>query len=272
MSKGVLSVARSYTKQGLAAFILIATLSYTVAASAMPLPSSGNLLFKSDSDPVALNNDVRSDVTGRLEEIATSCSYQQASRQDWKEKIFAPYGFQVRYEIPKEMSLHTYKGDEAWQVIEIMLPLEDDPAGSGIFIKTTDQKWTYLFKCDGKKLVDLVCKPELQKFYPAEGTLYQVACQNRTKEDEQRNASNNSVLPTDAAPDTAPASGTEICEPTEKMAGAARLLIPKALERIMTGPEMDPAVRGVNEEAGAPLVVPQKGSAFEVQGDEMIFQ
>lgn len=278
--------ARTHIKQGLMAFVLIASLGYAGHANALSASTAGQLLFKSDSDAVTLNGDMQMDVTHRLEEITASCSYPQTSRQDWKEKIFAPYGFQVRYETPKRITLHTYKSGakgEVWEINEIMLPLEDDPAGSGVFVKTTDQKWTYLFKCDGKQMVDLVCKPELQKFYPEEGGLYQVACQNRVREIDQRDASLD--LPsTDKNAEMAPAAGgSEICEPLEKAAGAARLLIPEALERIASGPETDHPVRAIEQEPQntakntveneqRPLIIPQKGSAFEIQSDEMIFQ
>ena len=243
----------------------------------MPAPSSGQLLFKSDSEPVSLGNDMRMNVTQRLEEIATSCSFPQASRQDWKEKIFTPYGFQVSYATPKEMTFKTYKGGDAgeiWKVTDIMLPLEEDPAGSGIYVKTQDQAWTYLFKCDGAKMVDLVCQPDLQKYYPQEGALYQLACQNQVREDELRNAANDQDAPsTDLDAATAPAAGNETGPALEKISGAARLLVsddPRPVKDSSENPAPAEKTRAAKDIQ--PLIVPQKGAAFEVQGDEMIIQ
>lgn len=266
---------RNRTKQGLKAMSFIATLTCALAANAMSVIPGGQLLFKSDSDAVVLESGMRAHVTQALESIASSCQYPQASRQDWKEKIFSPYGFHVTYDQPHDLTFHTYKGGtagEVWKVTDIFLPLDDDPVATGIYVRTADKKWSYLFKCDGAQMIDLVCTPTLQAHMPGEGGLYQVSCANRTPRDIRQENAN--LTPAETAPDTAPAAGEAV--------GAARLLVPEALEKAIsdsitetkeTRSVEDPSAGNpVVSEKDLPFFTPEAGAAFEIQDDEMILQ
>ena len=190
-------------------FILAA---FLTAAPAWGL-SDIQFLFKSDQELVGLDAPLKTDVIDRLTEIATSCEYPQASNKEWKEKLFSPYGFHIIYKRPVDMSFPTfangYQTTSVREVTEIMLPLDTDPPGSGIYVRTADEKWTFLFKCDGEKMIDLICKPELQEYYPDGGVAYEFACSNRTPpEDEQKDAGlgKEGSLPPDET-QTDPASG-----------------------------------------------------------------
>lgn len=251
----------------------IFALTFAAQANALPLGASGQLLFKSDSDPVTLDSGMRGHVTQKLEEIASSCQYPQDSQQDWKDKIFSPYGFHITYEQPRNMTFHTYKGGdtgETWQVIDIFLPLDDDPVATGVYVRTADKKWSYLFKCNGAQMIDLVCTPQLQQYMPEEGSPYQLACANRSMPDiEQKNA--EAMPPANSAPETSPAAGDAI--------GAARILIPQTLEKALPDLAGDNETRAVEQEMektianeNLPLFTPEAGSAFEIQADEIILQ
>ena len=151
----------------LASAALVATVYVAAFAADEPI----ELVFKIDSRPITLSDEVRIELRDQADLILRHCAYDGGDHEErvWLEALAEPSSIRLTYATPIQIKLLRREILVSDAVFSL-----GEPEFLGSPVLHHEGRTSLVFKCDGTNMLELMCMPELAAYFPAN---YQINCQ-----------------------------------------------------------------------------------------------